>query len=253
MRGFEAELKAVAAELDLPEPVRSRTLLELRSDLEAMAAALRAEGIEEEEARTRALDVLLPSAEVGLELRGVHRPLYQRLADRFSEPGRRRAERLLLGLLALVALGSGLGALRGLDLVALRSPWLWVVLTVAVLVVTAGGSKLFQLFAMAPHGRARLRRGLPLLVALGVAALVVGFGGVVADLYGAAGRLGAAGGVQSPEVLAWLRRSSALMCAALLTAASAGLFWLLAAVRIAGIERLQAAALGFSQEEGGVQ
>ncbi|NIP77759.1 MAG: hypothetical protein GWM90_00560, partial [Gemmatimonadetes bacterium] len=74
MMSFDGALRGLAGELDLPEPVRSRVLLELRSDLEAMGAALLEEGLPPEEARRRTLEALFPSAAALAELRAFHRP-----------------------------------------------------------------------------------------------------------------------------------------------------------------------------------
>lgn len=245
MTAFDAELRGLAERLDLPEPIRTRTLLELRSDLEAMAAALESRGVAGEEARRRAVETLLPSAESVAELRRVHRPLYQRLVDRFSVRGRHRLERLLLALLAAVYVASGLSTLARLDLLATPSPFLWPVLLIAVLIGVAGAGKLFHLFVAGARSDS-LRRGLRLLPLLGAAVLVVAFGGLTVDLYVVAGRL-AAGMSVAPELLAWLRREAALLSLALLAASAAGLIWLVAAVRVARIEQARAAALGFIQ------
>lgn len=251
MRTFDAELRALAAELDLPEPVRSRVLLELRSDLEAMAAALRERGLGEREARDRALGALLPSEEAVAELGRVHRPVYRRLVDRFSDAGRHRLERGLLAGSVAVYAGGGLAVLASFELLDAPSRFLWPVLGLAILIAVLGAGKLFQLFVAGSHGLPRLRRGLPLLLGLAGAVLTVGFGGLAADFYVVAGRVEGDASRQMMEVLAWLRQDTALIAVAVLAAWAAGLFWLVAELRIARIAQIEAAALGLSSTEGG--
>lgn len=248
MISFEEELRGLAGRLDLPEPIRSRTLLELRSDLEAMAAALESRGVAEAEARRRALESLLPSPDAVRELRQVHRPLYQRLADRFSVRGRHRLERALLGLVAVAYLAGGLVTLAHLELLTAPSTFLWPVLVLSALIAAVGAGKLFELFVAGTHG-AGLRRGLGILLALAATTLVIAFSGTVVDFYAAAGRL-ADGAPQAPALLAWLRRDTALLAVALLAASVAGLIWLAAAVRIARSEQAEAAALGLTERRG---
>lgn len=250
MISFDAELRRLAGELDLPEPVRSRALLELRSDLEDMAAALEAQGVGGEEARRRALEVLLPGREAVAEWRQVHRPFYQRLVDRFSDRRRHRLERLLLAVVGATYLAGGVVALAGFDLLASPSPWLWPVLALSAVTVLVGVAKLFQLFVVGAHGRARLRRGLGLLLGLAGATLVVAFAGVAADLYAVAGRLQADASGQLAELLTWLRSEAVLLSAALVSASGGGLIWLAASVRIATSEQAEAAALRFSHDGG---
>jgi hypothetical protein len=245
MSGFDVELRTLARSLSLPEPARSRMLLELRRDLEAMAAALETRGLDEPNARRRALEALLPGPDSLRELEAVHRPLHQRLVDRFSSAGH-RVERLLIGGLAVAQLAGIAGAMAAFDLLADPSPVLWPVLVLAALVLTAGVAKLFALYA---GSAVEPRRGLSLVPALGGLTLAVAFGGVVVELHGLAGRqaLGTAG---AAELVGWLHRSSGMLTISLLTASVAGLLWLAAAVRVAGIERTEAVALGYSLEQG---
>ncbi len=250
MISFEAELRRLAGQFDLPEPVRSRALLELRSDLEDMAAALEAEGVGREEARRRALDALLPGEETVAEWRMVHRPLYQRWVDRFSVRGRHRFERVLLMVVGASYLGGGVAALAGFDLLVSASPWLWSVLGLSAVMALVGVAKLFQLYVAGAHGRGRLRRGLGVLLGLAGATLVVAFAGAAADLYVLAGRLQADASGQAAELLSWLRSEAVLLSAALVSASGGGLVWLAASVRIAVSEQAEAAALGFSRGGG---
>lgn len=250
MTSFDAALRRLAEEFDLPEPIRSRALLELRSDLEDMAAVLESRGVEPEEAGRRALEALLPTGATVAEWRAVHRPLYQRLVDRFSVRGRHRLERLLLAVLAAIYVVGGLAMLSTFDLLADPSGFLWPVLALSGLIVLVGGGVLFQLFVAGARGKA-LRRTLGLQLGLGAATLGLGFAGVATDLYGLAGRIRVDPTHQVDELLAWLRRDTALFSVALLAASVAGLVWLVAAIRVAGTEQAEAAALGFSQPRKG--
>jgi hypothetical protein len=249
VRSFDTELRELAMELELPEPVRSRVLLELRADLEAMTAALREEGFGQEEARDRAIGALLPSKDAVAELEHVHRPLYRRLVDRFSDAGRHRLERGLLAALVVAQGGGGLAALASFDLLRSPSPFLWPVLGLAILIMVVGVGKLFQLFVAGSHGMPRLRRGLPLLLFLAVTVLVSGFGGLVTDFYLVTGRVSANVGRTGVELLEWLRRDAAVLAVALFAAWAAGMFWLVAELRIARIAQTEAAALGLSSIE----
>lgn len=242
---FDQQLRSFAAELELPEPRRSRFLLELRADLEDLARTLVAEGLGREEAHRRALEALLPSADAVAELEGLHRPLYRRLLDRFSEPARGRVERGLLVALSVLAVAVGMVGLSRFDLLADPSVFLWPILALAAAIAVTGGAKLFQLYVARGGGPERLRRGLSWLPALALVALVVGFGGAAVDLYLVAGRIAVDVSAQGRELLDWLRRDMALLASALLIASGAGLLWLVAAIRIARIETLEAEALGF--------
>ncbi|MEJ2216294.1 MAG: hypothetical protein P8099_06725 [Gemmatimonadota bacterium] len=245
MRGFQAEIRQVAEQLDLPQPVRSRILLELAADLEDLMAALLAQGEGEDEARRRALELLLPSGDAVEALRGVHRPLYQRLVDRFSERARHRLERLLLTVVSVVVLGVGADALTRVHLFSSPSLFVWPLLALAVLVVVLGFGKLLQLYVVKDHAHARLRRGMFLLPVLACASASVGFIGLVLDFYVTAGAIEADVRLQAGLLLGWLRRDMPMLALALLVTVAAGLFWFLAALRVAHVEQAEAESLGY--------
>ncbi len=244
MSRFGEDLRQVAAGLDLPQPVRSRFLLELAADLEDLHTTLLAEGLGEEEARRRALNMLLPAPDALAELRGLHRPLYQRLVDRFSDRARHRLERVLLGGVSLVLLASATQALLRLDPPKEPSVFVWPLLVLAVLVLGAGLGKLFQLYVAKDHAPARLRRGMSLLPTLAGTSAAVGLAGAVLDFYGTAAAIEADIALQGALVLGWVRRDAAMLALALLVAVAAALLWFVAAVRIARIEQSEMEALG---------
>ncbi|HKJ93209.1 MAG TPA: hypothetical protein VJ957_08575 [Longimicrobiales bacterium] len=245
MSGFEREIRELADHLDLPQPVRSRILLELAADLEDLAAALGARGVSEEEAHERAVASLMPSAEALAELRGLHRPLYQRLVDRFAERTRHRLERLLLTVVSAVVLGVGIGALWRVHLLAHASPFVWPLLAVAALAAVVGFGKLLQLYVVKDHAPGRLRRGMFLLPVLACAGAALGFIGLVLDFYATAGAIEADVARQGVLVLAWLRRDMAMFVLALLVTVLASLLWFVAALRVARVEQAEAESLGY--------
>jgi len=244
MNGFEQELRRIADALDLPQPVRSRVLVELAADLEDLRATLVSEGMDDEEARQHALTTLLPTEETLEELRGVHRPLYQRLVDRFSEGTRHRVERLLLTGVSVVALVGPSRVLLSLDPSTSPSAFVWPLLGLAAATMVIGLGKLFQLHVAKDHAPARLRSGMFLLPTLAAASAAVGFTGAVLDFYSVAEAIEADASRQGALVLRWLRQDTAMLALALLVTVAAALLWFLAAVRVVRIEQAEAEALG---------
>ena len=156
MNGFDPELREVAGRLELPEPTRSRILLELKGDLAALAESLRAEGVPDPEARRRAMATLLPDVQSLQALRTLHRPLWERLVDRFSEPARHRLERLLLAaMVATLVIGGGITLAR-LDLLVVRSGFLGPVLGIVASALGLGTWKLVGLNETGAHRAGRL-------------------------------------------------------------------------------------------------
>lgn len=243
---FDAELRGVAERLDLPQPMRSRILLELRADLEDLSSALRSEGVADDEARRRAVEALVPSSEALGELRWLHRPLYQRLVDRFSERGRHRLERLLIvaftGVLAL--LGWRVATVG--DLFHDPSPWLVPVAVLGMVALGVGIVRLFVLHVKKDHTADGLARGRAALPFLAVAVMVLGLAGAAVDLYGVAGALEANPAMQLAYLLRWLRQDMAMLSLSLLLGSVVGVLWLGSEVRVAGIRQAEVEALGIT-------
>ncbi len=240
MSAYGTELHEVAERLRLPRPVRSRILLELAADLEDLEHALRLDGVPTDEARRRAMETLLPRADALSDLAGLHRPLYRRLVDRFSDPVRHRFERMSLfvsggGLFLL-----GVTWLGRLDLLTDPSAFLWPLLGLALAVLVFGAWKGFELFVKRDHGLHQLRRGLWVLPVAAAMATVIAMAGAALDFYALAARLNTDVSSQGVEVLRWLRRDMAMLSIGLLISSIAGVLWLVISVGLARVEQSEA-------------
>lgn len=237
MTRFAPELRELADRLEVPQPMRARILLELHGDLEDLDEALRREGVPPDEARRRAVAMLVPDSEAVAELERCHRPLWLRLVDRFSDPVRHGVERVLLALCVSLLFVLGFVGLRDADLFADPAPLVVPLLGIGLATLAVGVWKLFQLYVRKNHGLPALRRGLGFLPFAGLAALVLSVGGAALDLYAVAGNLAASGG-GAETLLGWLRRDTAMASLGLLIATLAGGLWLWVAAGVARIEQM---------------
>jgi len=248
MSGFEQNLREVAGRLDLPQPGRTRVLLELATDLEDLERTLLGEGMPPEKAHEKALEVLLPETETLTELETLHRPLYQRLVDRFSDPARHRLERLLLGAMTAGLFLISISWLSRADLFVDPSLFLWPLLGLGFLTLAVSAWKGFALFVKKDHGPERLQKGLVLIPALAVTGTIVALGGATFDLYQVAGRLEADYWTEAVELLRWLRRDSAMLSVGLLVSSIAGMLWLALSAAVALVEQSEAELLAGIQD-----
>ena len=251
MTDFTPELREIAAALDLPGPVRARILLELGGDLDDMRDALVAGGMEPEEARRRAADVLVPEPTALAALAGQHRPFYQRLADGLADPVRHRLERagLIGGVATLLALG--LIALGDFDLLVDPAPATIPLLALGAVLGGLALWKLFEVHVRRDHRPRRLRRGLGWLPAVATAALVLALGGVAVDLYVVAGHLEAGATDRTSLLLAWLRRDAAMASLGLIVGSLAIALWMWLSASIARVEQAEADVLLIPRTPGG--
>lgn len=108
VRRFVPALRRISSELNLPEPTKSRLLLEMASDLEALYEHYRARGVDEEEAVRRTEEKILASPEVLQHLIAVHTRGYQRWLSHAAGRMRLGFELLLftLGVLPMLAIAA---------------------------------------------------------------------------------------------------------------------------------------------------
>ena len=212
---------------ELPHPARTRILLELTADLEALSADLRRSGVPEAQAVSRAAERVLPSGPALDALVRLHRPFYHRVTAPIPDSSLRRWERGALLTATMAALGTGIFFLSSMGLLAAPSPFLWAILALAGATFAMVLAKGFQIFVRREHRPETLERGLGLLLGLAGAALLVAGAGAVTGLWTLAAALEVGSPDPVPLLIAWLLRESVLVTTGLLTALAAGLAWFL--------------------------
>lgn len=219
MTRFDRVLRRAEEHLDLPEPVRSRVLLEVEADLEGLYRTYRDEGLTREEAARRAEEALGLSREAIDTLVELHAPLYRRLFERFASSARRRWERIVLALLIALTVAGGVSALVTGGLLRDSSPLIWAVLALASAGLWISVREFFRLDVKREHRGSDLGGSLPLLPPLCTAILLAGALGAGLELYGLAGTMADAGGGSPGALLPGLGRATEVLTLSLLACA----------------------------------
>ena len=180
MAAFDRVLRRAEAGLGVPEPRRSRILLEMASDLEDLYGTYRERGLGEEEARERAVRLLGASPEVLAELRREHGSRMAGLLDRLAGGRAHRLESALLALATGVAVAGGGYGVAASGVVAGPSPWTWAVLVLAGLGAWTIAGRILALFVRPERLGPRPVEELRFLPGLAAACLTVsGLGSLV--------------------------------------------------------------------------
>jgi hypothetical protein len=244
VRRFIPALRRISGDLSLPEPAKSRVLLEMASDLESLFEHYRGRGLDEEEAARLTEEKLLASPEALRHLVAVHTTGYQRWVAR-AAGGLRWGFNLLLfavGVVPMVAMGAWVAA--GEFRLLGGAPLLWPMLLLAATAAAITAVKGWQLYVARERSTPRLHRWLPTLVFLGVLAPVLGAVAFLTTLYRSAmAGMGGAGPAMQREVAAQIARDGALFALGLLLGIAAGVTWFVLVNRIAAIEQAESAAL----------
>jgi hypothetical protein len=240
---FGSALRSATRELSAPPGARLRILEEVGADLEDLYAALRASGLGETEARRRAEMILLPGEAAAVALSNVHRPLWMRLRDRYGSD-RHGAERTLLSVSALIAVFASVAALVATGLLANPSPFVIVLVVIAVLSLLHAGSKAVRVWVAGESSADRIREGTGALLVAAIASIVAAGFGMIYELYGVAVAVEAVPEREGEIVLAWLRTNVVLGVLGLVISMTCGLLWMLFVRRAAIVEMRERALLG---------
>jgi hypothetical protein len=225
MKQFAPQLNRIAQQLDLPQPVKGRILLEIASDMEDLLGVYLSRGMDEEEAATLVARQFELPTEAIRELEQLHRPVFRRIMDRLSLQAQSRWERgALLGLLVIMAV-VGLPILSEAGGGGQAGITFWPLLGVGLAGLLVALTKFFRLFIKRDHQPRGLRRGMPALLTFSIGTSACGLFGFAIELSLAIGRLRFDDGGLWPIVFEWLLRGTPVLMLGLLLTMVTALFW----------------------------
>jgi len=228
MTRFNDALTRIAGALAIPQPARSRVLLEIAADMEDMYQACVSEG---------------PSDEALQDLVAVHSTAVKRVLDGLSEQARSRWERGLLAVLVVFAVVVGGQSLIGGRLLSGMSFFAWPILVLAAIGFLIGATRVYCLFIKKDHDARRLRSGLSPILAIAIVELLLGFGGAWVGLFLAVTRMLDDMESSGIYLFDWMLKSSATLCFSMIVAMLLALTWMVLVARVAAIEQSEAALL----------
>jgi len=243
MSRFAGVLKKASDQLDLPQPTRSRILLEMAGDLEDLYEHHRSAGLDEDQAARRAEEAFAASDEALKHLARIHEA-NGGLTDRVARQAGSWWEKALLvvWLLAVILVAGAVVTEERFFVIV--SPFVWPVAGLALAALVFSLRKLHELFLKKPTDPRRLREGLGVLLFLAAASLLVPLCGFFYHLRWYAFQTWD----KAPEAVFtmygnWTLAISSLMVISLLTAILTALVWFLLASLVARVENREADAL----------
>ena len=243
MNEYRSILRTLADRLDLPQPARSRVLIEVAADLADLEAVFVERGSAPEEARAQAVERLDLSDDVIRELVRVHGSPLRRGLDRLGERGRRRGERLALAALLVFLLVGTRALVPTPGLLADAGRGLWIIAAVAIPGILLATSKAYALWGRDEHDPIRLRRGLDAILAVGGLTAASGLTLLWFGLRRVATASEATPEAAATHLVDWLTSGSALVVVSFQLAILLGVLWLILAGRTAQAERGEAELL----------
>ncbi|MCP4545199.1 MAG: hypothetical protein GY835_01885 [bacterium] len=243
MNSFAPVLRETSERLSVPQPARSRILLEIAADMEDLYRANLDRGLSEEEARRQAIDSCDLSPESLEELATIHCGPVRRLIDRLSRQALARWEYALLVIVVLITVMISAGLTRGGNVIGDAGVFVWPVLLLGLVIVLISTGKAYQLYLKQDHTHQRLNRGLGLLLHLVVGLPLLGFTGSWCEVWRLVRMAEPEAVLYSRAMLIWALHSTALLQVSLALAVLGALAWFQLSLKVGKIEKEEAAIL----------
>ena len=225
MSRFAKVLSDLDVRLTVPEPARSRVLLEVAADMEDLFREYRARGLEEGDAEAAVVDHFDISDDALRELVRVHDTPLQRSLDNLSGQVRGAWSRLLMVVLALfVAAGPGTLLFRS-QLYRDASGLVWVLMPILGVGWVIAGGRALRLFRAGKGWSPGLRSGLGRILALAGLMVAVTVAGLWVELYLSALRIRMVPGDALIQLVGWAHMASATLVIALSGSLVLGFLW----------------------------
>lgn len=181
MSRFTSLLKSIHEQLDVPQPTKSRILLEIAADLEDTYEFYRERGESEADATRFAQEKFILDDSTIAELSSIHQPLLRKWMDRISFNVQSRWERIVLILTLLtIALLSGRVLLSTHFLQ--NSAFVWPIWGITIAGLVAFFIKFYKLYLVKDYRTKRLRKGIDIVGYFGAFSLALGFTGYFYEL-----------------------------------------------------------------------
>jgi len=243
MSRFVEILHQTSERLTLPQPARSRVLLEIAADMDDLFVAYRERGLGEDEAREKTLEDMDLSDEALSQLAQVHAGPVRLVLDRLSSRTLQIWERALLILVVVSAFVAGDWLFSSDRLFRDAGIFAWPVLVVALAALVLSIVKFYQLFLKQDHSIRALHGSLDLILGLSVFLLFLGFAGGWVEVW----RLKQAAAVEPLPVVVFMLRWAMVATALLQLSLGLGilnaLVWFGLAGKVSHIERHEAEVL----------
>ena len=235
MKRFCRVLKEIHRKLDLPQPYKSRILLEIGSDLEDMYQLYRGEGYNEQEAQQLAEEKFDISDAALNELARIHQSAFSRLLSRLSEQAQSRWEKVMLvTILLLIALFAG-RQIFSTEFIMRAGIYIWPLMGISFITGLFTIRHVYVIYLKKDHRPGKLRRGLLWFLALGSGSLLTGLYGSSVETFR---MIKAASADMDPayiKIVRWAMNSSAMMILSLI--------WFFLVNRVKQIEQAETAWL----------
>jgi hypothetical protein len=249
MKEFASVLRKIDRVLDIPQPSRSRVILEISADMQDLYEHYIGQGLSDEEAVGRTVEEFDLSAEEIAAIARVHDSQLRLFLDRFSARSRGNLERTVLAMTMIPVALVGYRLAQSGGMYKDSGIWMWPLLAGAIAALALGASKWYGLFVVKEHNIRAVRNRLDTVLYVALGQLVTGFVGMYVDLVQTWVTSSVDKAMTTIYLAHWLQSSSALLSTAMIGALLSGLIWVINSGKAVSIEQYEAELIIDSQGE----
>lgn len=243
MTRFASLIRATSDHLDLPQPTKSRFLLEMAADMEDLYEHHRSQGMSPELAEEEVAGQFTFSDEALSRLAQVHASPYRRLMDSLSERTRALWERAMFIILTAFVAVVTMEVTMTAQPFSNASPLIWLVAALGAAGLIIAILRIHALYLKKDHDVRRLRNGLDALIGISVLSVAVGHYTLLIELFRIARAVVNDVDRAFMGAVICVLRAAPVMNLALLVAIATALLWFVLSGKVKRIEAAEASVL----------
>ena len=243
MSEFTEILQELNKELKLPQPEKSRFILELSSDLNASMEYYIKSGLSRDQAVEKALETFGLTGDTADQLYRVHQSVIRRFSDRVSLQVQTRWEKVVFSIIFIfIMLFSG-RELVNHEFLSKAGFFIWPLAVVNAMAWAIILWKTYILFLKQDHNVRELANGLSGILFCGLFSLFTGFYAAATYIFVFLSQVASNPGLAPKLFITTLLSIATMMMAALLTTIVIALVWFILMNRVSRIEEMEAISL----------
>ncbi len=253
MNPFSNLLKNLNSKIELPQPAKSRILLEIAADLNDTYHLYLKRGLSETDAANKAREKFELSDEIIADLSKIHSGVFRQWIEKAMGKKQALWEKVLFVTFFLFLLISTLFIFISTPFFARASVFVYPILTVLIMAILLWLIKFYQLYLKNDHNVKRLHSGLNLFKIFGTVNLFLGMFGYFIEIYLSKAEIHFLGPLfilfikdvhkTLPSLVELMFRNASLILVCMLALMITAIFWLNIKQKINNIEQAEAAML----------
>ena len=252
MTHFKSLLNELNNKIDLPQPQKSRIILECAADLNDLYSYYLGKGLTEQEAVNKAKEKFELTDAIIADLSEIHSNLFRQWLERTIGKTQDIWERILFSLLFIFLALATIFAVITTPFLSESSVFIFPVIFVFIAILITWSIKFYQLYIKKDHIIKHLNSGMFLFKYLAIAILFIGISGYFVESYfygiktlflGPLFIILTHEALELMPVVDYLIRSSSLMLICLFSILVSGLLWFFISQKINAIEQAEAEIL----------